>query len=62
MNQTFSCVLKYNFISLNSIYLIKTISRKEFLSTMMMKNILNYIIVKLISTTLEDIQFLHIDH
>jgi hypothetical protein len=60
MKQTLIFILKYYCISINSLYLFKTISEKEFLSTIMVKNILNYISIKLISTMLENIQFLHL--
>jgi hypothetical protein len=54
MKQTSTYVLKYHFISLNSLHLIKINLRKNIL-TIMSKNILNYIITRLILVMLENI-------
>jgi hypothetical protein len=54
MKQTLTYILKYNFISLNSLHLIKINLRKNLL-TIVLKNILNYVIARLILSMLESI-------
>jgi hypothetical protein len=54
MKHALVCILKYNFISLNSLHSIKINIRKNAL-TIMMKNILNCVTARLILAMLENI-------